>query len=112
MAKIQFPTSDTNPYWDGKEHNVIPMNLARINESDYYYMDGYDIGFGLNMMTLLRGTGSGFKKVPLDNYDEFGILVSSLNLEFLPPNLVGENIGLDPLMTVEELRTLINSKSK
>ena len=56
MAKIQFPTSDTNPYWDGKEHNVIPMNLARINESDYYYMDGYDIGFGLNMMTLLRPT--------------------------------------------------------
>ena len=112
MAKIQFPTSETNPYWDGKEHNIIPLNLARINETDYYYMDGYDLDFGFNMMTLLRRTNSGFIKVPLDNYDEFGALVSSSNLEFLPTNLVGNNVGLDPLMTVEKLRSLIKSNSK
>ena len=112
MAKIQFPKSDTNSYWDGKEHDIIPLNLVRINGSDYYYMDGYDISFGCSMMTLLRGTDSGFRKVPLDHYDEFGALVSSSNLESFPTKLVGENVGLDPHMTVEELRTLIKAKSK
>lgn len=103
MVKIQFPKSETNPYWDGEEHDLEPKNLACINDSDYYYLDGFDESFKCNMMTLLRKNGEEFKKVPLDDYDEFTHMLYASNLRLVPTMLVGTKIGLDPEMSTKDL---------
>jgi len=62
MAKLQFPKSETNQYWDGREHDIQPLNLICLNETDYYYMTGYDNTFGFQMQTLLKRENAIFSK--------------------------------------------------
>ena len=104
MVKVQFPESEDNFYWDGKVHMIEPHNLACIENSNYYYMDGYDYSFGFEMMTLLREENQKFTKVPLNDYEDFNQLVIAANLEFISPTVLGDKIELDPIMTVNELR--------
>ncbi len=104
MVKVQFPESEDNQYWDGKIHMIEPHNLACIENSNYYYMDGFDCSYGFEMFTLLREENQKFKKVPLDSYEDFNQLVIAANLEFISPAYLGDTIELDPKITVNELR--------
>ena len=112
MVKVQFPKSESNPYWDGQIHEINPMNLARMGETDYYYMDGFDFSFQFQMMTLLRKNGDKFDKVPLDDYDAFGELVRHADLRLVPTMLLGDNVGLLPQMTVEELEQELEKSNR
>ena len=112
MLEIQFPLSSTNNYWDGKEHVIVPYTLVCINDSDYYYMDGFDKSFGFTMYTLLGKNGDKFSKIPLDDYQEFQKVVTSSHLTLFPTNILGDKIDLQPEMTVEELKTKIGSKRR
>lgn len=113
MIKIQFPKSETNTYWDGKEHDIEPKNFAQINQSEYYYLDGLDKNFNQVMYTLLRKNETGFNKVPLDNYSEFRSLLADASTDLNPIEIeaIGEKVGLDPIMTVEELKEAVKSRS-
>lgn len=104
MIKVQFPKSQTNSYWDGKKHDIIPQNLVCLNDSEYYYMDGFDNSFGVSMMTLLRKSGNKFNKVPLDNYDVFRSMMSEVKYGFVSTELLGKEIGLEHQLSVEELK--------
>lgn len=112
MARIQFPKSETNFYWDGKEHDITPHRLAQLNDSVYYYMEGYDNNFRIEMMTLLKKADIGFNKVPVDDYYEFKTLVSQSSLGFVSTTLLGDKVGLEPMMTVDQLREQLQTKIK
>lgn len=113
MIKVQFPKSEVNYYWDGKEHDITPINLANINDSEYYYMDGYDNTYKFEMMTLLKREQYGFNKVPLDNYEYFGKTLGELRLNAVDVSLLNDKVGLSNEMTVDELRCELGlSKNK
>ena len=68
---IQFPTDETNPYWDGLEHNVDATELSLIENSTYWLLEGKDLSHNCDMTTLLQRVGGKFVKIPLDDYDDF-----------------------------------------
>ena len=104
QIRMLFPLSTNNDYWDGKLHVINPKTLATINDTNYYYMDGYDNSYNTEMMTLLMKKDDKFFKIPLDNYDEFKELLSKVKLDYVSINQLTDNIGLLNMMSVDDLK--------
>lgn len=86
--QMQYPNISGNQLCDGRVHIINPSSLNRIEDFDLYLLDYFDETFGCYCTTVLIKTKTGFKKIPLLDYDLLFRMLENNQLNLIPVDLM------------------------
>lgn len=90
MIKMEYPNIKDNDLCDGKIHDIIPLNIDRIENSELYLLEYYDRTKKCNGVTILYKAYNGeITKIPLLSYDLLFYLIDNKKID-----LSYEDLGL------------------
>ena len=114
---LKYPYERGSRTFDGRIHQIKPINLTQYPNTDLYLLEYYDETLHLSMVTILRRRNGVFFKYPLTDYDshafnEFCERVRSTGI-ICDVNLLQDNIdAVTPLSFQEVFEDAISKKAR